>query len=166
MTKDKNWFTKTKAREAITALTTELLELEDITLDAKNKLDSLFAGRTATTNTLVLNDSGEVVMKRCSYFEGYLPISEFGTVGKDDKGAVKYSYMSKLGSKETRDTKTALQAALDSADKQLEVDEDIQAWKSAKATAVANSDEKADYSGDAVLIMTYEDAQEDVANQE
>lgn len=166
MAQEKNWFTKTKARDAITELTATLLASEDISEEAKVQLDKLFAGKTVATNTLVRNVDGEVVMKRCSYFEGYLPISEFGTVGKDDKGEVKFSYQSKAGSAAVRATKTALQKALDEADENLEVDEDIKAWKTAKAEAVADSEIKAEYDGDEVLIMTFEDAQEEVANQE
>lgn len=162
-TTEKTWFTKTIARDTLSAKTAELLNDGEISQDVKDMLDGLFAGRTVASNTIVKNEDGEVVMKRCSYFEGYLPIEDFGTVGKDDNGATKYSYQSKAGAAATRKAKTTLENAIKDADEQLEVDEDVAAWKSAKAEAVTASEVKADYDGESTLIATYEDAKEAVA---
>ena len=153
-TTEKTWFTKTIARETLSAALADM----DIEQEQKDLLNNLFAGRTVASNTLVRNEDGEVVMKRCSYFEGYLPIEDFGTVGKDDNGATKYSYQSKAGAAATRKAKTTLDNAIKDADEQLEVDEDVASWKSAKAEAVTNSEVKADYDGESTLIATYEDA--------
>ncbi len=158
---EKTWFTKTIARETIEAKTAILLNDGEISSEVKSMLDNLFAGRTVASNTIVRNEAGEVVMKRCSYFEGYLPIEEFGTVGKDKDGQPKFSYQSKAGSAAARATKSALEAAISEADEQLEVDEDVQAWKASKADAVKASEVKAEYDGDNTLIATYEDVVEE-----
>ncbi len=164
MAENKTWFTKTIARDTLSAKTAELLTNGDITSDIKDMLDTLFAGRTVAANTIVKNEDGEVVMKRCSYFEGYLPISEFGTVGKDEKtGDVKYAYQSKAGATAARKAKSELETAIKEADEQLEVDEDVSAWKATKSDAVTASEIKADYEGDETLIATYEDACESIA---
>jgi len=163
MATEKTWFTKTIARETLSAKTAELLTNGDITSDIKDALDTLFAGRVVASNTIVRDADGDVVMKRCSYFEGYLPIEDFGTVGKDDNDEVKYSYQSKAGASAARKSKSTLEAAIKEADEQLEVDEDVSAWKSAKAEAVINSEVKAEYDGESTLIATYEDACEAVA---
>jgi len=160
---EKTWFTKTIARETVEAKTAQLLNDGSIDVETKSILDGLFAGRTVASNTIVKDENGDVVMKRCSYFEGYLPIEDFGTVGKDDNGDVKYSYQSKAGATAARKAKSDLEKAIKEADEQLEVDEDVQAWKSSKAEAVTNSEVKADYEGDSTLIATYEDACEAVA---
>ena len=162
-TTEKTWFTKTIARETLIALTATLLDEEAITLEAKTQLDSLFAGRTVASNTLVKDEDGIVVLKRCSYFGGYLPVSEFGTVGKDEEGNPKLAYQSKAGAAAARKAKSALETAIGEADAQLEVDEDVQAWKSAKAEAVTASDTKSEYDGEVEMIMTYEDACESIA---
>jgi len=159
----KTWFTKTVARDALTALTSELLGDGEISKEVKERLDSLFAGKVAVSNTMVRDDEGNVVMKRCSYYGVYLPIDEFGTVGKDEQGNPKYSYQSRAGAAAARKTKSELEAALVAANEQLEADEDIQAWKEAKADAIAKSEEKSEYDGDAVAYATYEDALESIA---
>ncbi len=158
---EKTWFTKTIARETVEAKTTQLMGEGEISQEVKTILDGLFAGKTVATHTLITNEDGEVVMKRCSYFEGYLPIEEFGTVGKDKDGQPKFSYQSKAGSAAARATKSALEAAISEADEQLEVDEDVQAWKASKADAVKASEVKAEYDGDNTLIATYEDVVEE-----
>ncbi len=160
---EKTWFTKTIAREAVEALTTTLMGNGTIDEATKAQFDTLFAGRTVATNTMVKDADGNIVMKRCSYFEGYLPIEEFGTVGKDDAGEVKYSYQSKLGAAAGRKTKSDLEKAIKEADEQLEVDEDVAAWKAAKSDAVKASEIKAEYVGDEDLITDYKEACDSVA---
>jgi len=160
---EKTWFTKTIAREAVEEATKALLAENRIDVETQTLLNNLFAGCTVATNTMVKDSEGNIVMKRCSYFEGYLPIDEFGTVGKDDEGNVKYSYQSKLGAACQRKAKTELANAISEADEQLEVDEDVAAWKEAKAEAVKASEEKCEYDGENILIATYEDACEAVA---
>ena len=159
----KTWFTKTVAREALTAKTAELFEAGEITQEVKTTLDGLFAGKVVATNTIVRDDEGVAVLKRCSYFGIYLPVSEFGTVGKDEQGNSKLAYQSKLGAAAARHSKTELENALKEADVQLEETEDIKAWKEAKAEAVAQSEIKAEYDGDAENYATYEDALESIA---
>ena len=161
MAENKTWFTKTIARETVEAETSKLLKAGEISEEVKSLLDGLFAGKTTVSNTLVKNADGEVMFKRCSYFEGYLPISEFGTVGKNEDGTPKYSYQSKAGAAAARKAKSDLEQAIKDADAQLEVDEDVAAWKDAKAAAVKASDEKAEYTGDEVLYATYEDLMEE-----
>lgn len=163
-TTEKTWFTKTIARETLETATAKLLADEEISSETKTYLDNLFAGRTVATNTMVKDADGEIVMKRCSYFEAYLPIEEFGTVGKDEKtGDTKYGYQSKAGAAAARLSKATLAKAITEADEQLEVDEDVAAWKQAKADAVRASDIKAEYDGESELIATYEEACEAVA---
>ncbi len=162
-TTEKTWFTKTIARETLSALTATLLEEGEISQEIKSQLDGLFAGRQVSTNTLVKDTDGNVVLKRCSYFGGYLPVSEFGTVGKDDDGVAKLSYQSKAGASAARKSKSTLEGLIAEADAQLEVDEDVQAWKSSKAQAVAESEIKAEYEGEIEMIATYEDACESIA---
>ena len=162
-TTEKTWFTKTIARDTLSALTATLLEEGELSQEVKNQLDGLFAGRQVATNTLVKNSEGETVLKRCSYFGGYLPVSEFGTVGKDDEGNAKLSYQSKAGSAAARKAKSTLEGLIADADAQLEVDEDVQAWKASKAEAVVQSEIKAEYEGDVEMIATYEDACESIA---
>ena len=107
-TTEKTWFTKTIARETVEAKTAQLMVEGEISQEVKTILDGLFAGKTVATHTLITNEDGDVVMKRCSYFEGYLPIDEFGTVGIDKDGKKKFSYQSKAGAAATRATKSTL----------------------------------------------------------
>jgi len=159
----KTWFTKTVAREAVQELTAVLLAEDEISPEVKAKLDGLFEGKVVASNTLVKDDEGNVVFKRCSYFGIYLPVADFGTVGKDENGVPKLAYQSKLGAAAARHTKTELDNALKEADVQLEETEDIKAWKEAKAEAVAQSEIKAEYEGDSENYATYEDALESIA---
>ena len=163
MSTEKTWFTKTLARDTLTAKTAELLNDGEISQEVKTMLDGLFAGKTVATNTMVRDEDGNIVMKRCSYFGVYLPIEAFGTVGKDDEGKSKYSYQSKEGAAASRATKTTLDKAIKEADEQLEVDEDVQSWKQSKADAVTASEEKSEYDGEHDAIATYEDACESIA---
>ncbi len=160
---EKTWFTKTIARETVEEATKSLLAEDRIDVETQTLLNNLFAGRTVATNTMVKDADGIIVMKRCSYFEGYLPIEEFGTVGKDDEGNVKYSYQSKPGAACQRKAKSDLANAISEADEQLEVDEDVQEWKAAKSEAVKQSEIKCEYDGESDLILTYEEACESVA---
>jgi len=160
-TTEKTWFTKTIARETVEAKTAQLMVEGEISQEVKTILDGLFAGKTVATHTLITNEDGDVVMKRCSYFEGYLPIDEFGTVGIDKDGKKKFSYQSKAGAAATRATKSTLEKAINEADEQLEVDEDVQAWKAAKSEAVTASEVKAEYDGDNTMYATYEDVIEE-----
>lgn len=81
-------------------------------------------GTGGFTSTLVRDESGNVVGKKCSYFGVFMFIDEFGVRGG------KYSHMSKLGESLTRKTATEkknTKAALDAqlADSTITVDE----WK-------------------------------------
>ena len=87
----KTWFTKTVARETVVAKTADLLEAGEISADVKAILDGLFEGKVAVSNTIVRDEDGVAVLKRCSYFGIYLPVSEFGTTGKDEQGNPKLS---------------------------------------------------------------------------
>ena len=61
---------------------------------------ALFESAERTTkSSLVINDKGEVVGKHDSYFDVYLPIEYFGTIGKDKDGNPKYNYWSKVAAK-------------------------------------------------------------------
>ena len=162
-TTEKTWFTKTIARDTLSALTATLLEAGELSQEVKTQLDGLFAGRQVATNTLVKDEDGVVVLKRCSYFGGYLPVSEFGTVGKDEDGTPKLAYQSKAGAAAARKAKSELETSISEADAQLEVDEDVAKWKASKAEAVLASEEKADYVGEVEMIATYEDACESIA---
>ena len=139
MASDKTWFTKTIASETLATKVSDLLDRDEISEEAAIELNKLFAsarsGGGATTT--VRNSDGETVGKRCSYLKRYFPISEFGTIGKDDEGNVKYGYQSKEGAKLARKAKSKYEEAIATADEMLEKTEDIQAWKAAKAEAKA-----------------------------
>ena len=127
------WFTKTIAREALSAA---ISELEDISEASATILNELFAskrkGGGATTTVTV---EGEVIGKKCSYLQRYLPISEFGTLGKNEDETPKYAYQSKEGAKLARKAKSEFEEAIKNADLELEETEDISAWKEAKLEA-------------------------------
>ncbi len=152
----KTWFTKTIARGTVQDTALELFNKGEITSDVKAILDGLFEGKTTVLNTMVRNSDGEIVFKRCSYFGVYMDINEFGTVGKDEQGNVKYSHQSKQGAAATRKAKSKLEKAINEADEQLEIDEDVSAWKEAKSAAVAASDEKVEFDGES--FATFEEA--------
>lgn len=157
----KTWFTKTLAKETVEAKTSEMVANGSLSAEAKAVLDNLFSGKVrAIGDSLVRNSAGQVVAKRCSYFDVFLPIGEFGTVGTNEDGTPKYSYQSKLAATKVREAKAELAKALEDANTNLEIDEDIQAWKDAKAAAVAKSEIKSAYDGEAVAYPTAEDAQE------
>jgi len=61
---------------------------------------ALFAsnrGGVTSGKDVVVN--GKVVARRCSILGAYLPISEFGTTGKNEDGTPKYNYASRIGLK-------------------------------------------------------------------
>ncbi len=143
MSQETKWFTKTIARTSVEELSATLIENGEISEEIAKQFNDLFAskrkGGGATTTVMV---DGEIVGKKCSVLGRYLPISEFGTVGKDDKGEVKYSYQSKEGGKVSRTKKSTFEEAINNADLELEETEDISAWKEAKAEAKAEFDSK------------------------
>ena len=136
---ESKWFTKTIAREALAAMITELGD--EISEQTAITLNGLFASKRkggGATTTITID--GEIVGKKCSVLGRYLEISEFGTVGKNEDGSVKYSYQSKEGAKIARKKKSTLEEAINTADLELEETEDIQAWKSAKVEAKVEFD--------------------------
>ena len=155
---EKKWFTKTTARETVTEKVKELLASEDINEKAAEELNALFAGKQRTsTSTLVKNDDGDIVGKRCSVFGVYMPISEFGTTGTNEDGTPKYAYQSKEGAKAVRDRKKAYEEALKAADNALEETEDVEAWKEAKALAKEEYEAPYVYDGETEVFDTAED---------
>ncbi len=135
-TTETKWFTKTIARTAVEALSITLIEEGEISQEVADQFNALFAskrkGGGATTTVTV---DGEVVGKKCSYLQRYLPISEFGTMGSNDDGTVKHAYQSKAGAKLARSAKTTYDQAVAQADLTLEEDENIGAWKAEKLAA-------------------------------
>lgn len=88
---------KTKVREMIEEKfgTSGKVDIEDVL--------SLFNGATRSSTgstTLVTNEDGDVVGKRCSYFGVYMLIEEFGKRGET------YGYQSKLAESIARKAKT------------------------------------------------------------
>lgn len=134
-TETKTWFTKTIAREAVEALSLELIEAGEIDQEIADKFNELFKGKKGAGGVTTIKVDGVIVGKKCSYLQKYLPISEFGTIGTDDKGETKYAYQSKEGAKLSRAAKTAFDTAIKEADLALEETEDIKAWKQAKLDA-------------------------------
>lgn len=136
MAKEKNWFTKTIAREAVEELTKELVESGDISSEVGERFNKLFASSRRGGGSTTVKVDGEIVGKKCSYLGRYLPISEFGTMGTEEDGVtVKYAYQSKEGAKLARASKSTFEKAIEEADLELEETEDIKAWKEAKAKA-------------------------------
>ena len=155
-TTTKTWFTKTIARDTLAKALKDMVEFEEIDQTAADKLNKLFASARSGggVSTSVFDDDGVLIGKKCSVLGRYLPISEFGTVGKDDEGNIKYSYQSKAGAKIMRDKKSELAKALTQADEDLEETEDIAAWKQAKADA------KTEYDAPVESTEGYETAEE------
>ncbi len=155
MSQETKWFTKTIARTAVEELSATLIENGTIDEEVAKQFNELFAskrkGGGATTTVTV---EGVVVGKKCSVLGRYLAINDFGTIGKDDKGEVKYSYQSKEGGKVSRAKKSAFEEAINNADLELEETEDISAWKSAKAEA------KVEFDSEVVSDLGYETAEE------
>ncbi len=130
------WFTKTIARNEITTLTETLIDNGDISPEIAKQFIDLFASkRKGGGATTTIKVDGVIVGKKCSVLGRYLPIEDFGTVGKDEEGNVKYSYQSKEGAKLMRAKKSEFEEAINTADLELEETEDIQAWKTAKIEA-------------------------------
>lgn len=155
MAQETKWFTKTIARDEITALANGLVEDGELSQETAAQFIALFAskrkgGGVSTTVTV----DGVIIGKKCSYLQRYLPISEFGTLGKDDKGEVKYAYQSKEGAKLARKAKAEFEEAIASADLALEETEDIAEWKQAKLDA------KAEFEADVVSELGFETAEE------
>ncbi len=136
MSTETKWFTKTIARTEVETLSAKLIDEGTIDQETADLFNALFAskrkGGGATTTVII---DGEIVGKRCSYLQRYLPISEFGTMGTNDDGSVKYAYQSKEGAKLARAKKSAYDQAIAQADLTLEETEDISAWKSEKLEA-------------------------------
>lgn len=111
---------KTKVRELIESK----FNPED-TVKVQDILDLFESGRSGgTSSTLVFNDDGEVIAKRCSYFGVFMPIDEFGK-----RGDV-YSYQSKLAESLVRKANSLAITAKKLADEEL-ADEviDVSSWK-------------------------------------
>jgi len=138
----KDWFTKTKAREALEEKLTSMVSNGLVSAEAAAELNKLFEGKSRNTETSTVTVDGVIVAKRCSYFGVFMPIDEFGTVGKDEKGDQKYGYQSKLAASIVRARKTKAAEMLKAADEALEENEDIAAWKEAKAEAAEYESEK------------------------
>ncbi len=130
------WFTKTIARDAITELTKALVSDGVIEQETADQFNALFASKRkggGVTTTVTID--GDIVGKRCSFLQRYLPIADFGTMGTNEDGSVKYAYQSKEGAKLARAKKTVYEQAIAQADLTLEEVEDITAWKAAKLEA-------------------------------
>ena len=119
---------------------------------ALNEVLALFASAERAGSgeqTTVLDDEGNVIGKRCSYFGVYLPISEFGTMGKDDEGNIKYSYQSKEAQKCIRDKKKEVEKMnaeaeemLDAAKTEEEKAKALDDWREAKSEIAEYADTK------------------------
>lgn len=135
--KYKNYsLSKTKVREMIEA---EFGEVETVSLAAVLALfDGKSTGSTGST-TLVYNDNGEVVAKRCSYFGVFFDIAEFGKRGDT------YSYQSKLAESLVRKARTAAINEKKLADEEL-ADEviDVAQWKAKLAEIEVNKEARLD----------------------
>ena len=90
-------FSKAKAREL-------LLQAFGKDLDKEVKLEDVIklfeSNKTQDKN--IYDDEGNIIKRKCAALNVYFPISEFGTIGKDKNGNVKYNYYSKLGQKVKR----------------------------------------------------------------
>ncbi len=125
---------------------------------------ALFASaeRSAGESTLVIDEDGNVVGRKCSYFGKYLPIDQFGTLGKDDEGNVKYSYQSKAAQKCIRERKKQVAEMVAQADAELEETEDLDAWKAAKSEIAEFEAQKCECPED---VPCYDTAEELLADQ-
>lgn len=124
---------KTKVREMIEA---EFGEVETVSLAAVLALfDGKSTGSSTGSTTLVYNDNGEVIAKRCSYFGVFFDIAEFGKRGDT------YSYQSKLAESLVRKARTAAINEKKLADEEL-ADEviDVAQWKARLAEIEVNKE--------------------------
>lgn len=145
--KAKNYsLSKTKVRDMITDA---FPGVETVSLAA---VLALFDGQSSTGNpgstTIVYNDEGEVIAKRCSYFGVFFDIAEFGKRGDT------YGYQSKLAESLVRKARTNAINEKKLADEQL-ADEviDVAQWKAKLADIEANKDAR-------IEISVVEDAPE------
>ena len=144
MAEKKPYKSYTYSKKQIREMITEKFGEENVTVELDDILalfESKSGGPTGEATTIKDAD-GNVVAKRCSYFEEFLPIEHFGTVGKDDDGNPKYAYQSKPAQAIVRATKKQVAEMLDKADAVLEETEDIEQWKELKAEAAALEAEK------------------------
>lgn len=144
--KAKNYtLSKSKVREMIEG---EFGGQETVSLAAVLALfDGKATGSTGST-TMVYNEAGEVIAKRCSYFGVFFDIAEFGKRGDT------YSYQSKLAESLVRKARTSAINAKKLADEEL-ADEviDVAQWKARLADIEASKDARE-------AIETVEDAPE------
>lgn len=146
-TKTKSYaLSKTKVREMIE----EKFGTEDVQVSLAAVL-ALFEGQTggnSGSTTIVYNEAGEVVAKRCSYFGVFFDIAEFGKRGET------YSYQSKLAESLVRKARTEAINAKKDADEELS-DEVITVveWKAKLAEIEANKEAR-------LAITDIEDAPE------
>ncbi len=133
---------------------------------AINDVLALFAsaerGTTGET-TLVFNENGEVIGKKCSYFGVYMPISEFGTMGKEEDGTPKYAYQSKAAQKCLREKRKEIEEMKEKIDAELEETNDLDAWREAKSELAEFESTKCDVPDDIINTATPEDLQEALA---
>ena len=109
-----------------------------------NDVLALFASadRAVGETTTVFDDEGNVIGKKCSYFGLYMPISEFGTMGKDEDGNIKYSYQSKEAQKCIRERKKEVEKMNAEAEAQLDETGDVDAWREAKSEIAEYAESK------------------------
>ena len=115
------------------------------------------ADRGATGETTLVFDGDEVVGKRCSYFGLYLPISEFGTMGKEEDGSVKYAYQSKPAQKLLREKKKEVDEMKEKIEAELDETGDLDAWREAKSELAEFEATKGEVPEDIIATETAED---------
>lgn len=124
------------------------------------------AERAVGESTLVKDDEGNVIGRKCSYFGLYLPIDQFGTMGTDEEGNPKYSYQSKPAQKCIRETKKKIATIKAQADADLEETEDLEAWKEKMAEIAELENSKCECPEDVPCFDTPEALQEWYVDQE
>ncbi len=136
-----------KFGDADTISTTELMDL----------FASGTAGNSTGESTIAIDEDGEIIGKRCSYFGVYMDISEFGTMGTDDEGNVKYGYQSKPAQKCIRLRKADADKMKDELDKNLDETGDLDAWREAKSELAEYESAKCEVPEELETTETLED---------
>ena len=121
------------------------------------------AGRAVGETTLVYDEEGNVVGRKCSYFGKYLPINQFGTMGTDEDGNPKYAYQSKPAQKLIREHKKQVAEMAAKIEAELEETGDVDAWREAKSELAEFEAQKADCPEDVPCYDTAEELLEAVA---
>lgn len=151
--KAKNYtLSKSKVRETIEEA---FAGQETVSLAAVLALFDGKSGGSTGSTTMVYNDAGEVIAKRCSYFGVFFDIAEFGKRGDT------YSYQSKTAESLVRKARTNAINEKKLADEQL-ADEviDVAQWKAKLAEIETRKEAREDISKVENAPSYYETAEE------